>query len=320
LKLSKLTAPIVLALILATLQLGGCATESPAGTNESIAVRVVVSKDFGQQILLDRELEMPVGSSSMAALKQVAEVETAYGGGFVNSINGFSSEFTGGQEKQYDWLVYFNGIQSNAGALDYTMHHGDVQRWDFHHWNFRIFIPAIIGDFPEPFLHGYRGQVKPTVIVYDGGFEQNAEELEAALTSLGVADVTSQPISELSDNDKRNANLIIIGYSGSEMITELNGVWNRLGFFARFEDGGLSVYTGTGEKAAQYGPGTGIIQATQSPWNPKGTGVCENAVWMVSGTDEAGVEAAVEALVSRSNELQHAFAVVVTGGEIIRVP
>lgn len=315
----KLVKLLTLAcLLLVTIAPGGCALE-PIGEGPDMTVRVVATQDFGREVMFDELVEVPSGTSAMAALREVADTETSYGGAFVNVIDGVSSGYAGTKGTQQDWFICINGIQSNTGALDYTMHHGDVQRWDFHHWNFRMFIPAIVGDFPEPFLHGYRSRVKPTVIVYDGGFEQNAEELEAALTSLGVADVTSQPISELSDNDKRNANLIIIGYSGGEMITEMNGVWNRLGFFARFEDGGLSVYTGTGEKAAQYGPGTGIIQATQNPWNPKGTGACENVVWIVSGTDEAGIEDAVEALVNRSDELQHAFAVVVTDGEIIKV-
>lgn len=322
----------IVSIIALALLLNGCSSEPTAVTEpvpvteptpvtgQNIDVQVVVTRDFGQQVLLDTTIQVPQGCSALAALKQVADVKTAYGGGFVNSINGLSSQYSGGQAKQYDWLVYLNGIQSNTGALDYTMRHGDIQRWDYHRWNFRTFIPAIVGDFPEPFLHGYKGQVKPTIIVYDGGFEQNAEELEDTLIDLGVASVSSQPIGELGDSDKRNANLIIIGYSDGEMIAEMNSAWNKMGFFARFEEGGLNVYTGTGEQAAQYGPGTGIIQATQSPWNPKGTGVCENVVWMVSGTDGAGIEAAVEALITRPSEMQHAFAVVVADGQIIKVP
>ena len=316
----KLVKLLTLAcLLLVTLAAVGCAIE-PTGTGPDITVRVVATQDFGREVMFDEIVEVPSGTSAMAALREVADTGTAYGGAFVNVINGVSSGYTGTQGTQQDWFICINGIQSNTGALDYTMRHGDVQRWDFHHWNFRMFIPAIVGDFPEPFLHGYGGQVRPTIMVFDGGLEQNAEALEAALISLGVANVSSQPISELSDNDKREANLIIIGNSDGEMITELNYVWDRLGFFVHFEDGALKVYTATGGEAVEYGPGTGIIQATQSPWNPKGTGACENVVWIVSGTDEAGIEAAVEALVNRSNELQHAFAVVVADGQIIKVP
>ena len=306
-------------LLLATLAAGGCALE-PIGEGPDMTVRVVATRDFGHEVMFDELVEVPSGTSAMAALREVADTETSYGGAFVNVIDGVSSGYAGTKGTQQDWFICINGIQSNTGALDYTMHHGDVQRWDFHHWNFRMFIPAIVGDFPEPFLHGYGGRGEPTVVVYDGDQKQNAEELEATLIGLGVENVSSQPVSELSDHDKQNTNLIIVGNSDGEMITELNNVWNRLGFFVHFEDGELEVYTATGGEAVEYGPGTGIIQATQNPWNPKGTGACENVVWIVSGTDEAGIEDAVEALVNRSDELQHAFAVVVTDGEIIKVP
>ena len=72
----------------------------------------------------------------MAALKEVAEVETAYNGGFVSAINGVCSGFTKGEKAKVDWFIYVNGIQSNAGALDYIMQDGDVERWDFHNWDF----------------------------------------------------------------------------------------------------------------------------------------------------------------------------------------
>ena len=41
---------------------------------------------------------------------------------------------------------------------------------------------------------------------------------------------------------------------------------------------------------------------------------------MVSGTDEAGVRSAVDALINRHDEFRYAFAIVVANGEIIKVP
>jgi hypothetical protein len=82
----------------------------------------------------------------------------------------------------------------------------------------------------------------------------------------------------------------------------------------------LNVFDSRGEPAAEYGAGAGVIQATQSPWNPKGIGVCENTVWTISGTDMAGVKAAVNTLLSRDTDFKHACAVVIAAGEVIRVP
>jgi hypothetical protein len=100
----------------------------------------------------------------------------------------------------------------------------------------------------------------------------------------------------------------------------LNQNWQRLGFFAYFENGNLIVIDSNGEVTAEYGAGTGLIQTTQNPWNPKGIGACENVVWLVSGTDETGVKNALDALINHHSEFQYACAVVVVGGEIIEVP
>jgi len=103
-------------------------------------------------------------------------------------------------------------------------------------------------------------------------------------------------------------------------VSELNERWDRLGFFAHFKDGVLVVHNSKGEVEAEYGAGSGVVQATQSPWNPKGVGACENVVWMVSSTDEAGVESALDALMNRHGGFEHAHAVVAVDGEIVRVP
>jgi len=280
----------------------------------------VVTRDFGQELILDETLEVPPGTSAMSALMKVADVDTAYGGGFVNSINGVHSEFTGGQSVQRDWFFYINGITSNAGALDYKMNDGDIQHWDFHDWSFHHFIPAIAGDFPEPFRHGYGGRTSPTIIVYDNSLKKDAENIERSLARLGVSDISTKRFSELSENEKESCNLILLGTVDNEPISELNRLWQRLGFFAYFKDGNIVTFDSKGEVSAVYETGAGLIQATQSPWNPKGIGACENVVWLVSGTDAIGVKNALDTLIDNYTEFKYACAVVVAGGETNRIP
>jgi hypothetical protein len=43
-------------------------------------------------------------------------------------------------------------------------------------------------------------------------------------------------------------------------------------------------------------------------------------VWLVSGTDEAGLRNALDALLDHHDEFQYGCAVVVAGGKIIKVP
>ena len=284
--------------------------------------RVVVTTDFGETLLVEETLDLPGDITAMEALKQVAKVETAYGGGFVNAIEGVRSEYTSGHKGKADWFWYINGIQAKSGAGEYKLRPGDVEHWDFRDWSFHYFVPAIVGHFPEPFLHGYGGNIAPTVVVYDAGFEEEAEYLIAGLEVLGVGQVTSRGVSTLTEEEKKHANLLIIGTESCDLISELNSgrLYDRAGFFAQLKDNKIVTYTANGDISAEYGAGWGLIQATQSPWNSKGIGACENVVWMVSGTDEAGVEAAVDALLETPEELRFACGVVVSGEKIIKVP
>ena len=312
----KYNKPLVLIimLLLCALALGGCLSETQGETGEKITVRVVATQDFGQELLFDEMLEVPTGTSAMAALKWVAEVKTAYGGGFVNAINGVPSQHAEG-----DWFVSANGITTNVGAA-YTLHDGDIEHWDFHNWSFRMFIPAIIGDFPEPFLHGYGGRIYPTVIAYEKGLERSAKDLEIGLKRLGVTNVSTRNIDDLTGSDKQHSNLILVCTADCDLVSELNQVWGRMGFFVHFENGAMVVYNSKGEATAEYGAGSGVIQATQSPWNPGGIGVCQNVVWMVSGIDEAGVKTAADALINGHDQFKYAYAIVVAESNMIKVP
>jgi hypothetical protein len=250
----------------------------------------------------------------------VACVETKYGGGFVSSIEGISSKYEGTEKEKEDWLFYINGISLGTGAASYLLQDGDSQHWDYHDWSFRQFVPAIIGDFPEPFVHGVRGVVYPTAIAYQGGWEEEARLIADRLRELGVPNVTGRGFSELAAEDKEASNLVLVGTSNFEPVKELNEHWSRLGFFCHLEDGVLMVFDSAGELVSEYGAGTGFIQATQSIWNPKGVGAGENVVWVVSGLDESGVRAAVDILINHPDDYKYACAVVVTKGETLRVP
>ena len=305
-KLARLAAVVVALAVL----LSGCRPPSSG----QIEVRVIVSHDFGSETLVDELVMVDDGSTALDALKQVASAETAYGGGFVTAINGVSS--AGGE----DWFFYINGILTNVGARNYALRQGDVERWDFHSWGFCSFVSALIGDFPEPFGHGYGGEVSPTVVVYSPGLENEAGDVAAVLAQLGVENVSVVTEAELSPEEKGRCNLVLLGAQDSELVAEVNQLRDKLCFYAYFGGGGLLLRDSRGEAAGEYGAGCGLIQASQNPWNPRGIGACQNVLWVVSGTDEAGVKDAVDVLVNHSAELRHAFGVVIAGGEVIKVP
>jgi hypothetical protein len=325
--LNKLSLSILAGLLISILC--GCSTQispserhsEPVGTGVATSeVIVVVTRDFGKEMLLEQKVEVEPDTTAMDALQMVARVETKYGGGFVRAINGISSEYEGASKIKRDWFFYINGIQSNTGALDYKLHDGDMQHWDFHDWSFHQLIPAIVGDFPEPFRYGYRGIIYPTIIVYQDGWKGDARRVADKLNRLGIENVSIRGINELQEDEKESCNLILLGTPDFPPIAELNQVWGRLGFYVHFQDGMPKVFDSRGEPAAEYGAGAGVIQATQSPWNPKGIGVCENTVWIVSGSDKTGVKDAVNTLVSQDNDFRYAYAVVIADGEVIRIP
>jgi len=315
----KLLSLIAVSLVV-SVAMCACSTRSSNMEVGTIEVRVVATQNFGQDLMFDETLKVAPHTSAMLALMEVAEVETAYGGGFVSAINGVRSGFTGSQKTKTDWFFYINGIQSNVGALDYELHDGDVQHWDFHDWSFHHFIPAIIDSFPAAFRNGFRGEIRPTLIVCQDNMKESAKKLEKQLVKLGVNNISLRSFSEFTVNEKESSNLILVDSLENSLIVELNQNWKRLGFFTYFENENLFVLNDKGEIVGKYGAGTGLIQVTQNPWNPKGIGVCENVVWLVSGTDEAGVESALDALINHHDEFNYAGGIVVVDSEIIKVP
>jgi hypothetical protein len=290
----------------------GC---QPQPTGE-IAVKVIVTQNFGYELVLDESVMVGAGANALDALEKVATVETRYGGGFVEAINGISSQYSQARVRK-DWFFYVNGMSAQVGGLSYKLCHGDVEHWDFHDWSLHAFAPAIVGDFPQPFLGGYQGEISPTIIVYDEGFRDAARVLSGKLDKLGVENVRiAGP--ESSAYSKKDSNLILLGTQDFDLISELNGN-EKLGFYIQLEEGKVVVYDSRGNEE-RHESECGLIQATQNPWNPGGISACENVAWMVSGTNGSQVQNAAAMLASRHEEFQYACAAVIVGEEVIKVP
>ena len=59
---------------------------------------------------MDREV--PAGLTVLAALDQLADIETRYGGRFVQSMNGIE----GSLAHRRDWFYFLNGIEPDVGG------------------------------------------------------------------------------------------------------------------------------------------------------------------------------------------------------------
>ena len=90
----------------------------------------------------------------MRALGSKVELETRYGGRFVQSIDGLA----GSLEDQRDWFWFVNGYEGDRSASAYRLRDGDVAWLDYRGWEREGEARVVVGAFPEPFLHGYDGR------------------------------------------------------------------------------------------------------------------------------------------------------------------
>jgi len=282
-----------------------------------IHCRVVVTLNYGRKLLVDREVPLNEGSSAMDALKLVAEVETRYGGGFVYSINGIKSGYSGRERIKMDWFFYVNGFLANEGASSYRVKNGDLTQWDYHYWGFQMFNKAIVGAFPETFSRGYGGKVYPTIIAYEEGFENDAKRLGLKLEEFSVK-VKLRGLDELNREELENSNVILISTLKPKIASELNREHARIGFYLYFNGNAFVEVSSRGEVLNAYRGHVGVIQAAQNVWNPKGDWACENVIWVVWGLDSEGVKSAVNAILQEN--FRYAFSILILNGTVVREP
>jgi hypothetical protein len=170
---------VALALVL----LSGCGRER----TESGSATLWVTRDRGATVLAERTV--PAGLTAMQALDRELDVKTRYSGRFVQSIQGVD----GDASKQRDWFWFLNGIEADRSAADYRLHAGDVEWWDFRSWSGEMREPVVVGAFPEPFLHGYAGQVRPVAVRYAAGQAAGARAIGRLLHATSVAPLSDKP-------------------------------------------------------------------------------------------------------------------------------
>lgn len=116
---------------------------------------------------------MPAGDSVLQALDRHADIETRYGGRFVQAVNGIE----GSLEEQRDWFFFLNGIEPGIGSAEVELRKGDVAWWDYRDWSKQMAAPVVVGAFPEPFLHGWDGKRRPAEVEAPPSFEAEAGAL-----------------------------------------------------------------------------------------------------------------------------------------------
>jgi Domain of unknown function (DUF4430) len=141
--------------LLVALALAGCGEERTGSGTASLWV----TRDGGASVM--HTGTVPAGLSALEAVDRELDVETRYGGRFVQSIDGVD----GSLAHRRDWFWYVNGLEGPTSAAEYRLRPGDVVWWDYRSWAEQMQVPVVVGAFPEPFLHGFGGEVPPAVVV-----------------------------------------------------------------------------------------------------------------------------------------------------------
>jgi len=283
-----------------------------AGEEREGGAELRVTRDFGRSALGSARLEsLREDQTVMRFLRSEFEVETRFGGRFVQSIDGLEG---GGSAGMRDWFFFVNGIESGTGAAEFELSPGDRVQWDNRDWRGAMRVPAIVGAFPEPFLNGVEGERRPVRVECDEVDSAPCRDAKRALDSVGV------PVSGSS-----------LGAPGTEAVTRLVVArWPRArivrggstleegpeqsGVFARFARDGRSLdlldESGATARTVRPGEGTALIAALR----PRD----DELLWLVTALDAEGLAAGVDAL--EEHLLRDAFAVAVTGRDVEKLP
>lgn len=150
--MSRRLLPLLLVLVAVT----GCSGAAAEGE-----ATLWVTRDRGATLLV--EAKVPAGLTAMQGLEREAEVDTGYGGRFVESIEGLASD----AGARRDWFYFVNGVEADRGAAEYRLRAGDVLWWDYRSWSGEdMRQPVVVGAFPEPFLSGYAGKKRRAFVRY----------------------------------------------------------------------------------------------------------------------------------------------------------
>jgi hypothetical protein len=288
--------------------LAGCglgAGATPGG------VRLTITRDFGTRVIhASAHPKLSGQETIMSLLLRNYSVQTRFGGGFVESIGGTGGGEAGG--RQIDWFYYVNGVEAQKGAADTDVHRGDSIWWDLHDWSATEDVPAVVGSYPEPFVHGIAGKRLPVRVECARAAGAACRTVSTRLQQAGVPAATGA----------------LGAGGGPELLRVLVGPWRELRLerqLAALESGprASGVYakpnaSGTelvlldpgGRAVRTLGAGSGLVAAT--------AGQERVPIWAVTGTDATGVSRAAGALDAAT--LRNRFAVAVTAAGAQALP
>jgi hypothetical protein len=260
-------------LLVVALLLAGCGLGQ---TGHQAPVRVTITRDFGAVVVREAQTK---SDAKLGALLR-------------------------GQPSGQHWI---NGVAAGSGA---TVHGGDRVWADIATAVART--PAVVGSFPEPFLHGIDGKRLPVRIECADPRGPACRQVGDALARYEIPAARGGLQTARAPETLR----VLVGpWSALRLDPDANAIEHgprASGVYARVAPDGrtIAVLAADGRVARTLGAGSGLVAAVKRP--------DDRPLWVVTGTDAAGVESAARAF--DEGTLAHRFALAVSHDLPVALP
>jgi hypothetical protein len=268
------------------------------GCGESVGsssgtVSVAVTRDAGAKPVLSSP---PIDIHGATPVTDVLDrvTDTREGTTAITSIEGVAGA----------WRLWVNGVRVRDAAKA-KVKAGDRVWLDLPGPGVTASVPAVVGAFPEPFVHGIAGKRVPTRVECTDPESAACDAVAQRLTKLGV--VAARGGIGAGNNDETIRVLVgtwrALRATREDAVRRLDAGPAHSGIYARFGSDArtLQVLGADGGDGDALGADTGLVAATK-------VGVSE-PVWFVTGTDDAGVDAAASTLDEATLTTDYALAV-----------
>ncbi len=268
---------------------------------------LLVTRDYGREVLVaNPEVAVSESSDAMSLLDGNADLETSYGGEYVQSVDGIAGGTEAGRRS--DWFYSVNGVVAERGSAQFPVRGGDLVWWDYRDWTDAMEVGAVVGAYPAPFTTGYDERGWGVEIDCSGepstcGMVRNQLEEDGA---------------ELNDTGE-NMRLLVGTWDDLKDSPEgrrlaqgpgSSGVFGRFGSVAPGSARSLLGLDDHGNVAGVYSGEVGLVAAMRQADAPP--------VWLVTGLTPDGVRLAAGAL--NATDLGRRYAAVVSDGQISSLP
>jgi hypothetical protein len=274
--------------------LAGCGGRT--GGDQSGA-RLRVTRDFGHGLVAQGSVAQLGGNPTALRLLRASARGVTTRHGDVVAVAGIKA--TAGTV----WAPYVNGVATSQGQKT-KLHGGDVVQWDLHPRAEDRTIRAIVGSFPEPFVHGMEGKRFPVRVECEDRASDPCTRVKERLGREGVPATDAV----LGSQGTRNVARVVVATWGRARQLPSVGVIGqgpaRSGVFARFAGNRLQLLDPGGRVVRTAGPDAGLVAALRLN--------DESLTWVVTGASPAGVDRAARGFDAAS--LRDAFATALVPG------